>query len=77
MSSVAVQTYIETRIESRYTSFIGSRCGYPGLYYFTYLSKEAGAVCKNCDEPINFIDRVIGRSYSFSFRILLSKLKYL
>jgi hypothetical protein len=33
-----------------------------GFILFYLSVKRIGAVCKNCDEPINFIDRVISRS---------------
>jgi len=35
-----VQTYNEASIESEYTGFIDSSCGYPGFSYFTYLSRK-------------------------------------
>ena len=46
LSSVALQTYNETSIESRYTSIIGSSCGYPGLYCITYLSRKQAQFAK-------------------------------
>ena len=58
MSSVALQTYNEARIESWYTKFDWKQLRVSGLILFYLSVKKAGTVCKNCDEPINFIDRV-------------------
>jgi len=45
--------------ESRYTSFIGSSCGYPGLTILLF-KQRAEADSKNHDELMNYTVRVRG-----------------